>query len=96
MAGCVGIAGSAEIGAYCTVGGGAVILGHLKIADRVHVSAGAMVTKSIAEPGTYGGAWPLAPQRDWLKSAAHLRHLDTLNERVATLEARLQQLENKS
>jgi UDP-3-O-[3-hydroxymyristoyl] glucosamine N-acyltransferase len=96
MAGCVGIAGSAEIGAWCTVGGGAVILGHLKIADRVHVSAGAMVTKSIPEAGTYGGAWPLAPQREWLKSAAHLRHLDTLNERVATLEARLQHLENKS
>ena len=31
MAGCVGIAGSVVIGARCTAGGGAVILGHLHI-----------------------------------------------------------------
>ena len=93
MAGCVGIAGSAEIGSYCTIGGGAVILGHLRIADRVNISAGAMITKSISAAGTYGGAFPFAPQREWLRSAAHLRHLDTLNERVADLAQRLQQLE---
>lgn len=93
MAGCVGIAGSATIGQYCTVGGGAVILGHLTIADRVNISAGALVTKSISEAGTYGGAWPLAPQREWLKSAAHLRQLDAMAARLALLEERLATLE---
>ena len=93
MAGCVGIAGSATIGQYCTVGGGAVILGHLTIADRVNISAGALVTKSIIEAGTYGGAWPLAPQREWLKSAAHLRQLDAMATRLAELEKRLATLE---
>ena len=39
MAGCVGIAGSARIGAHCTFGGGAIVLGHLELADHVHVSA---------------------------------------------------------
>jgi UDP-3-O-[3-hydroxymyristoyl] glucosamine N-acyltransferase len=93
MAGCVGIAGSAVIGRHCTVGGGAVILGHLNIADHVNISAGALVTKSIAEPGTYGGAWPLAPQREWLKSAAHLRQIDAMASRIADLEKRLSTLE---
>jgi len=93
MAGCVGIAGSATIGQYCTVGGGAVILGHLTIADRVNISAGALVTKSITQAGTYGGAWPLAPQREWLRSAAHVRQLDAMAARLAELEARLATLE---
>lgn len=34
MAGCVGVAGSATIGAHCTVGGGAIILGHLKLGSE--------------------------------------------------------------
>jgi UDP-3-O-[3-hydroxymyristoyl] glucosamine N-acyltransferase len=96
MAGCVGIAGSAVIGAHCTVGGGAIILGHLTIADRVHISAGALITRSIAEPGQYGGAYPFAPQREWLRSAAHLRQLDTLAARVAELERRLSSPEKSS
>ena len=82
MAGCVGIAGSTRIGRHCTVGGGAVILGHLTIADRVSISAGSLITRSIAEAGSYGGAFPFAPQRRWLKAAAHLR-TSTLVARVA-------------
>ena len=35
MAGCVGIAGSAKIGRNCMIGGAAMILGHLEIADGV-------------------------------------------------------------
>ena len=31
MAGCAGVAGSATIGTHCTVGGGAIILGHLRL-----------------------------------------------------------------
>jgi UDP-3-O-[3-hydroxymyristoyl] glucosamine N-acyltransferase len=63
MAGCVGIAGSTVIGARCTVGGGAVILGHLQIADDVNVAAGTLVMKSIPTAGTYSGAIPFA--RTW-------------------------------
>ena len=95
MAGCVGVAGSASIGRHCTVGGGAVILGHLSIADRVQISAGTVVSKSIAEAGTYGGPHPFAPQREWLRNAARLRHLDEMRQRIARLEARLNELEYK-
>jgi UDP-3-O-[3-hydroxymyristoyl] glucosamine N-acyltransferase len=96
MAGCVGVAGSARIGRRCTVGGGAVILGHLTIADDVNISAATLVTKSIDKPGTYTGAMPAEPHRDWLRNAAHLRHLDAMAERIRALEARLAQLEKKS
>lgn len=96
MAGCVGVAGSARIGQRCTFGGGAIVLGHLTVADDVNVSAATLVTKSIEQPGTYTGAMPFEPHRDWLKNAAHLRHLDELSEKVRALEARLVILEKKS
>jgi UDP-3-O-[3-hydroxymyristoyl] glucosamine N-acyltransferase len=95
MAGCVGIAGSAVIGARCTVGGGAVILGHLHIADDVNVSAGTLVTKSIANAGTYSGAVPFLEHGDWLRNFSRLRHLDVMADRIRALEQRLAALEKK-
>ena len=96
MAGCVGIAGSARIGRRCTVGGGAIVLGHLTIADDVNISAATLVTKSIKQPGTYTGAMPFEAHREWLRNAAQLRHLDAMSERIRDLEARLAQLEKKT
>lgn len=93
MAGCVGIAGSATIGKRCTVGGGAVILGHLSIADGVNVSAGTLVAKSIRQPGNYTGTTPFLEHDAWLKNFAHLRHLDSMADKIRALEARLAALE---
>lgn len=89
IAGCVGIAGSALIGRHCTIGGGAIILGHLSIADNVHITAGSLVTKSIAVAGTWGASLPAMENRRWLRNAVHLRHLETLDARVRVLEAAL-------
>ena len=86
MAGCVGIAGSARIGRHCTLGGGAIVLGHLELADGVHISAGTLVTKSITRPGTYTGVYPLQENRDWRRTAVLLRNLDRLEERIRVLE----------
>ena len=96
MAGCVGIAGSARIGRRCTVGGGAIILGHLTIADGVNISAATLVTRSINQPGTYTGAMPFESHGGWLRNAAHMRHLDAMAEKIRELEARLAQLERKT
>ncbi len=96
MAGCVGVAGSAKIGRRCTVGGAANILGHLTIADDVHISATTLVTKSIPRPGTYTGAMPFEAHRDWLKNAAHLRQLDAMADKIRELEERLANMEKKS
>jgi UDP-3-O-[3-hydroxymyristoyl] glucosamine N-acyltransferase len=96
MAGCVGIAGSAVIGARCTVGGGAVILGHLRIADDVNVSAGTLVAKSITRMGTYSGMVPFLEHGDWLRNFSRLRHLDAMADKIRVLEQRLAALEKKS
>ncbi|MBS4096844.1 MAG: UDP-3-O-(3-hydroxymyristoyl)glucosamine N-acyltransferase [Sulfuricella sp.] len=96
MAGCVGVAGSTRIGSHCTVAGSAMIIGHLEIADRVNISVGTLVTKSINQPGTYTSSIPSQPHRDWLKNAAQLHHLTDLAERVKQLEQKLSQLEGKS
>lgn len=86
MAGCVGIAGSAVIGQRCTVGGGAIVLGHLTLADDVHISAASVVMRSIRQPGQYSGVFPIDDNAAWEKNAATLRQLHTLRERIRTLE----------
>lgn len=91
MAGCVGVAGSANIGAHCTVGGGAVVLGHLSLADGVHISAASVVTRSIRVPGHYTGIFPIDDNARWEKNAASLKQLHRLRERLRSLEQVLAQ-----
>jgi len=90
MAGCVGVAGSARIGAHCTVGGGAVVLGHLTLVDHVHISAASVVTRSILQPGQYTGMFPLDSNANWEKNAASLKQLSRLRERIKALEIDIQ------
>ena len=86
IAGCVGIAGSATIGAHCTIGGAAMILGHLTIADRVNISSGSFVSRSILKPGLYTGIFPIDDNATWEKNAATLKQLHQLRERIKALE----------
>jgi len=95
MAGCVGVAGSAKIGRNCTFGGAAMVLGHLTIADNVHISSGSLVSRSITEPGQYTGFYPLAKNADWEKTAAVVRQLDTMRDRIRELEKTVRQLTDK-
>jgi len=85
MAAFVGVSGSTKIGAHCTVAGGAGFVGHIEIADRVHIGAKAVITRSISEPGQYGGYYPFDSDSVWKKNAAILRQLSTLRERVKSL-----------
>ncbi|MEN9779202.1 MAG: hypothetical protein RL014_350 [Pseudomonadota bacterium] len=89
MAGCVGIAGSAKIGRHCTVGGGAIILGHLELVDHVHITAATVVTRSILKPGQYSGLFPFDDNSAWEKNAATLRNLHQLRERLRALEKKI-------
>jgi len=86
MAGCVGVAGSAVIGAHCTLGGGAIVLGHLKLADGVHISAASVVMRSIHHAGSYSGVFPIDDNASWEKNAATLKQLHGLRDRIRTLE----------
>ena len=90
MAGCVGVAGSARIGAHCTVGGGAVILGHLSLADGVHISAASVVTRSISKPGSYTGLFPIDDNASWEKNAASLKQLHQIRHRLKLVETHIQ------
>jgi UDP-3-O-[3-hydroxymyristoyl] glucosamine N-acyltransferase len=87
MAGCVGIAGSAVIGAHCTIGGGAIVLGHLTLADGVHISAvHAGDAFDHHKPGHYTGMFPIDDNAAWEKNAATLKQLHGLRDRLKALE----------
>lgn len=86
MAGCAAVAGSTTIGRHCTIGGAAMIIGHLTLADGVHISSCTAVTRSIAKPGVYTGLFPIDDNAAWEKNAATLRNLHALRERVRALE----------
>lgn len=96
MAGCVGIAGSTKIGRRCTIGGAGMIVGHLELADDVHVSAGTMVTKSLRKPGQYTSIFPLEAHENWLKNAAQIKRLALLSERISELEKKIEQMEKSN
>jgi UDP-3-O-[3-hydroxymyristoyl] glucosamine N-acyltransferase len=92
IAGCTGIAGSAVIGKHCKIGGAAMILGHLSIADNATISPGSMIMRSIHKAGTYTALMPFQEHDVWLKTAANIRHLGQLADRIKVLEATLAKL----
>ena len=87
IAGCAGIAGSTTIGRHCMIGGAVGIAGHVTLADYVIVTAKSGVSKSLLKPGMYTSAFPAVNHADWNKSAALLRNLDKLRDRIKALEA---------
>lgn len=89
IAGCVGIAGSAIVGKHCKIGGAAMILGHLTIVDGVTISPGTMITRSIKQADTYTALMPFQRHDDWLKTAAQVRKLNELTDRIKLLERAL-------
>lgn len=96
IAGCVGIAGSAVIGKHCKIGGAAMILGHLTIADDVTISPGSMIMRSIRQAGTYTALMPFQEHETWLKTAANIRHLNQLTDKIKALEDAIMQMSPKA
>jgi UDP-3-O-[3-hydroxymyristoyl] glucosamine N-acyltransferase len=74
------------------LGGGAIVLGHLSLADGVHVSAASVVTRSIHAPGQYTGMFPIDDNASWEKNAASLKQLNKLRERLKAVESALAQI----
>ncbi|PEL02380.1 UDP-3-O-(3-hydroxymyristoyl)glucosamine N-acyltransferase, partial [Bacillus sp. AFS017336] len=56
------------------------------------VGSGSMVSRSIAEPGQYTGFYPLAKNADWEKSAAIVRNLSSMREKIRALEKTIKTL----
>ncbi len=95
LAGCTGIAGSTTLGEHCMVGGAGMISGHVTLAPGTVVSGGSLVMKSISQPGVYTSIFPLDTHDEWMRNAAHIRRLSKLADRVAELEKKLKEQENK-
>jgi UDP-3-O-[3-hydroxymyristoyl] glucosamine N-acyltransferase len=87
IAGCTGISGSTKVGRNCMIGGGVGIVGHVEICDNVVISGFSLVAKSIVKPGTYTSGMPLMPHGEWLRNAAHLRHLDRIAQQAKARKA---------
>ncbi|ABV88193.1 UDP-3-O-(3-hydroxymyristoyl)glucosamine N-acyltransferase [Shewanella pealeana] len=86
IAGCTVVAGSVTIGKHCIIGGNSAISGHLTIADGVHISGGTNVTSIIRDKGVYSSATVAMDNKLWRKNTVRFRQLDTLFQRVKTLE----------
>jgi UDP-3-O-[3-hydroxymyristoyl] glucosamine N-acyltransferase len=74
------------LGKNCTVAGGVGIVGHLNIADGVHITGMTLVSKSIKEPGVYSSGTAMMPANEWRKSATRFRQRDDMARRLKTLE----------
>jgi UDP-3-O-[3-hydroxymyristoyl] glucosamine N-acyltransferase len=85
-----GVAGSAIIGKHCLLGGMCGVVGHVTVADGVTISAMTVVMSTIDKPGVYSGVFPMQEHRAWEKTAAVLRNLPELRQRLRQLE-RIQQ-----
>lgn len=81
-----GVAGSTKIGQRCKVGGGVVMVGHLTICDDVMLTFRSVVTRSITEPGVYGGSLQAMEASKWRRSAARFKQLDAMHQRLKRLE----------
>ena len=91
IAGCAGIAGSTTVGKHCMIGGAVGIAGHVTLGDYVIVTAKSGVSKSLPKAGIYTSAFPAVEHGDWNKSAALLRNIDKLRDRIRALEAAVAQ-----
>ena len=90
----VGIAGSTVIEDDVVLAGQVGVAGHIHVGKGVIATGQAGLTNSIDEGECVSGC-PAIPNRDWLKSSAVFHQLPELKKRVADLEQRLRELEDK-
>lgn len=86
ICGCTAIAGSATIGKYCVLGGASGVVGHLRIADGVQVSAMSLVDREITEPGVYSSGTGFMKTAQWKRNTVRFRQLDSIARRLKELE----------
>ncbi len=96
IAACAGIAGSAKIGSNCVIGGGCGIVGHIEIADGVHLTGMTMVTKGITESGLYSSGTSFGSNAQWRKSVARFWQLNDLAKKLKDVEKEVRTLHAES
>lgn len=90
-----GIAGSVKTGKNNVFGGQAGVVGHLEFADYVMIATRGGVSKSITEPGKYGGS-PVMGLSEYNRQQVHLRKIATYVKQIEALEKRLKDLEERT
>ncbi|MEW6991269.1 UDP-3-O-(3-hydroxymyristoyl)glucosamine N-acyltransferase [Colwelliaceae bacterium 6441] len=94
MAACSVIAGSTVVGKNCTLAGLVGVNGHINITDGCVFTGFAMVTKNITESGVYSSGLPAQPNKEWQKSNARIRKLETTNKKIKALEKEVSALKS--
>lgn len=89
IAACSVIAGSTEVGKNCTIAGLVGINGHIKVADGCVFTGMTMVTKTIDKPGVYSSGAPALPNKEWHKTNARIRKLDSIAKRLTAVEKKI-------
>lgn len=89
-----GIAGSSKLGNNVFLGGQAGVVGHVTITDNVKVATRGGVSKSITQPGIYGGG-PVSPMAEFNKRQVLIRKIGTFVKDLANLKKRIDKLEKK-
>jgi UDP-3-O-[3-hydroxymyristoyl] glucosamine N-acyltransferase len=89
-----GISGSVVLGRHVVMGGQVGVADHVKIGDGVMIASQSGIAKNIASGEIVSGS-PSMPHRLWLRISGLLNRLPQLNERVKTLEKKLNALELK-
>ncbi len=95
MAGQSAVAGGTHIGKGTTLAGRVGVIGHLTICDNAHVSVNSLVTKSIKEPGVYSSGDVAVPGKQWKRKLARINQLDSLYDRVKSLEQAIKLLQEE-
>ncbi len=90
----VGIAGSTIVEDDVVLAGQVGVAGHLRLGRGMKATAQTGIPNSVAE-GELVSGYPAIGNREWLKSSAVFRQLPTLKKRVAALEQRIVELEEK-
>jgi UDP-3-O-[3-hydroxymyristoyl] glucosamine N-acyltransferase len=62
------------------------VVGHLEIADHVHITGMSMVMHSISRAGSYSAGTPLMENRQWRRNAVRIKQLDSLVRRINKIE----------
>jgi len=92
MAACVGIAGSTVVGERTTFSGSVAVVGHLDIPAGTHFTVRTVVNKSPKQAGAYSSGTGMMENKDWRKSVARFKQLDSMSKKIKELEKKIKQL----
>ncbi len=83
------VAGSTQLEDNIIIGGKVTITDHIKVCSNVQLAGLAVVSKSIKQPGAYGG-YPLQPLKKFLKTTATLVHLPKMRKSILEIINKIQ------